>query len=266
VTSWLDANRENWDERVAVHVNSQFYDVETWLAEAPGPDAFEASLVGDVAGRHLVHLQCHFGMDTLEWARAGAIVTGVDFSEAAIAAARELAERAGLADEAHFVVSDVAHAPEALARDFDVVYVSLGSLCWLPSIVEWAGVVAMLLAPGGALLVHDVHPLAFSLADDGTTFAYSYFEEAEPVVDESPSTYTDGDPLTHVTNYEWNHSIGEIVTALAARGLVITYLAENDWTSFQNFEDLVEGPRGVFRGPAGSPRRPLSFTLVARRT
>ncbi len=265
MTSWLDANRRNWDDRVAVHVTSKFYGVDSWLVDAPGPDAFEASLLGDVAGRHLVHLQCHFGMDSLEWARAGAIVTGVDFSEAAIAAARDLATRAGLAERAQFVVSDVSHAPETLARDFDVVYVSLGSLCWLPSIEEWAGVVAELLAPGGTLFVHDVHPLAFSLADDGTTFAYSYFEEAEPVVDDAPSTYTDGASLTHVTTYEWNHSLGEIVTALATRGLVITYLAENDWTSFQNFDDLVEGPRGVFRAPEGTPRRPLSFTLVARR-
>ena len=264
MTSWLDANRRNWDDRVAVHVTSDFYGVEEWLANAPGPDPVEAALVGEVAGRHLVHLQCHFGMDTLQWARAGAHVTGVDFSEAAIVAASALAERAGLAERATFVLSEVAGAPAALGRRYDVVYVSLGSLCWLPKIEEWADTVAALLAPGGTLLVHDVHPLAFSLADDGVSFAYSYFEEAEPVVNDEPSTYTDGGSLTHVTTFEWNHSLGEIVTALATRGLTITHLTEHDWTHFRNFDDLVEGPRGIFRAPEGAVRRPLSFTLVAR--
>jgi SAM-dependent methyltransferase len=264
VTSWLDANRMNWNDRVAVHVTSAFYGVSDWLRDTPGPDPTEASLVGDVAGRDLVHLQCHFGMGTLEWARAGATVTGVDFSETAIAEAESLAERAGLAQTSTFVVSDVVGAPAALSRRYDVVYVSLGSLCWLPRIEEWAEVVAALLAPGGTLLVHDVHPLAFSLDDDGVHVAYSYFEEVAPVVDDTPTTYTDGATLAHTTTYEWNHSIGEIVSALAGRGLMVTHLAENDWTRFQNFEDLVEGPRGIFRAPEGAPRRPLSFTLCAR--
>lgn len=265
MTSWLDANRSNWDDRVAVHLTSDFYGVDAWLADAPGPEEFEASLVGDVAGRHLVHLQCHFGMGTLEWARAGALVTGVDFSEAAIAAATQLAQRTGLAERATFVLSDVTGAPAALGRRYDVVYVSLGSLCWLPSIAQWASVVADLLADGGTLLVHDVHPLAFSLADDGVTFVYSYFEEVEPVVGDEPSTYTDGGSLGHGTTFEWNHSLGEIVTALATRGLTITHLSEHDWTRFRNFDDLVEGPRGIYRARAGAVRRPLSFTLAARK-
>ena len=264
MTSWLEANRANWDDRVAIHVDSAFYGVDAWLESGEGPDATEAALLGDVTGRRLVHLQCHFGMDTLSWARAGAIVTGVDFSEAAIRAARDLAARAGLSDRARFVASDVDSAPAALAQRYDVVYVSLGSLCWLPRIADWAGVVAALLAPGGTLLVHDVHPLAFCLDDDGATFAYPYFEEDEPIAIDSASTYTDGASLSHTTNYEWNHSLGEIVTALARRSLVVTHLAENPWTRYRAFDDLVEDPPGIFRAPEGSPRLPLSFTMTAR--
>lgn len=264
MTSWLEANRANWDDRVAVHVDSDFYGVERWLASGEGPDTDEAALLGDVTARSLVHLQCHFGMDTLSWARAGANVTGVDFSPAAIAAATDLAARAGLSDRARFVVCDVDGAPAALGERFDVVYVSLGSLCWLPRIDDWAALVAALLAPGGTLLVHDVHPLAFSLDDDGTTFAYPYYEEREPIVIDDASTYTDGGSLAHATNYEWNHSLGEIVTALATRDLMVTHLAENPWTRYRAFEGLVEGPAGVFRAPAGAPQLPLSFTLTAR--
>ena len=264
MTSWLEANRANWDDRVAVHVASEFYGVDAWLASGEGPHAEEVALLGDVSGRSLVHLQCHFGMDTLSWARAGARVTGVDFSEAAIRAATDLAARAGLSERARFVRSDLDAAPSLLAERFDVVYVSLGSLCWLPRIGDWADVVAALLAPAGTLLVHDVHPLAFSLDDDGATFAYPYFEEREPIVIDSASTYTDGGAISHSTNYEWNHSLGEIVTALARRSLVVTYLAENPWTRYRAFDDLVEGPPGIFRAREGSPRLPLSFTMTAR--
>ena len=264
MTSWQDVNRANWNERVAIHLDSDFYGVDRWLASGEGPDPGEAALLGDVRDRSLVHLQCHFGLDTLSWARAGAIVTGVDFSEAAIDAATDLARRAGLAERARFVLSDVAGAPTALARRYDVVYVSLGSLCWLARVEEWAGVVAALLAPGGTLLVHDVHPLAFCLDDDGTTFAFPYFEQSEPIVSDATSTYTDGAALSQTRNYEWNHSLGEIVTALAARSLMVTHLAENPWTRYRAFDHLVEGPRGIFRAPEGSAQLPLSFTLTAR--
>ena len=264
MTSWLDANRSNWNDRVAIHVDSAFYGVDRWLASGEGPDAEEAALLGDVNGRSLVHLQCHFGMDTLSWARAGANVTGVDFSDAAIAAATDLAARAGLSERARFVVSDVDGAPAALGERFDVVYVSLGSLCWLPRIADWADVVAALLAPGGTLLVHDVHPLAFSLDDDGATFAYPYFEEPEPIVVDSASTYTDGAAISHSTNYEWNHSLGEIVTALASRSLMVTHLVENPWTRYRAFDDLVEDPPGIFRASGRAVQIPLSFTLAAR--
>ena len=264
MTSWLEANRANWNDRVAVHLNSDFYGVERWLNSDDGPDAGEAAMLGDVTNRRLVHLQCHFGMDTLRWARAGAIVTGVDFSDAAIAAAGRLAARAGLTSRSRFVLCNLDDAPAALAERFDVVYVSLGSLCWLARIADWADVVAALLGPDGTLLVHDVHPLAFSLDDDGATFTYPYFEESEPVVVESASSYTDGGALAHSVNYEWNHSLGEIVTALAERSLMVTHLAEHPWTRYQAFEGLVEGPSGIFRASEGAPQLPLSFTLMAR--
>jgi SAM-dependent methyltransferase len=149
VDARVEANRRRWDESVGVHLASSFYDVEGWLARAPGPRAEELAAPGDVLGRTLVHFQCHFGMDTLQFARAGAIVTGVDFSAAAISAARSLAVRAGLADAATFVCGDVLDAPTLLdGRRFDVAYVSLGSLCWLPSVAAWADAVASVLASG----------------------------------------------------------------------------------------------------------------------
>lgn len=189
---YLIANRANWDDRAEIHLESAFYDVEGWLHDQPGPRQREIDALGDVAGLRVVHLQCHFGLDTVAFARAGAFVTGLDFSSIAIDGARHLAVRAGLADRSTFVCADVYDAVVALeGAAFDVVYVSLGALCWLPDVDRWAAVVGALAAPGARLYLHDGHPLAWSLADHDFSFAYSYFEEDEPFVDDSGTTYTD---------------------------------------------------------------------------
>ena len=215
MADYTAANRANWDDRVPIHVASKFYDVGRWLQERPGPRAWELEVLGEVVGLDVVHLQCHFGLDTLALANAGARVTGVDFSAAAIAQARSLATQAGLADRARFVQADVLQAASVLQPEqFDLVYVSLGALCWLPSVTRWASQVAALLRPGGRLYLHDGHPLAWALADDDLRIEHSCFEEEEPFVDDLDVTYTDGEGrLANTRAYEWNHSIGEIVTA-----------------------------------------------------
>jgi SAM-dependent methyltransferase len=237
------------------------------LAIRPGPRAREVEALGDVAGLDLVHLQCHFGLDTLAWADAGARVTGLDFSPAAIAASQALAEQAGLAERASFVCANVNDAARALApRTFDVVYVSLGALCWLPSVGRWADQVAALARPGGRLYLHDGHPTAWSLSSDSPTIEYSYFEEPDPYVDDSEETYTDADvPLANARSYEWNHGIGEVVTALIDRGLRIDRLTEHDWTVHQQFPWLVETAPHHWSTAPGQPRIPLSYTVLATR-
>ncbi len=266
----LAANLAWWERNVPVHVASDFYDVEGWLREARGPRRHEAELLGDVSGLDLVHLQCHFGKDTLSWARVGARVVGIDFSPEAIGAARHLAQRAGLDEVSEFYCAPVAEAADVLSgRRFDVVYVSLGSLCWLPRIDEWASVVARLLGSGGRLFIHDVHPLSQACDDNELTLAYSYFEEAEPYMDASEGTYADleaAEPLPGIPTYEWNHSLGEVVNALISHGLRIDRLDEHDWTSFQRFPWLVGTGEEMFTVPDGQLRAPLSFTLQATRT
>ncbi|HVA52961.1 MAG TPA: class I SAM-dependent methyltransferase [Acidimicrobiales bacterium] len=261
----LESNRENWDERVAIHARSRFYDVDGWLRDAPGPDANELEALGDVAGKSLLHLQCHFGMDTLRWARAGALVTGLDFSPLAVDEAIALARRAGLAECSSFVCANVYDAPRALAGErFDVVYVNLGALCWLPDVDAWGEVVSRLLNPGGQLYLHDVHPFSSCFDDDGDRLVYGYFEEIDrPYVDDGAFTYTDGEGLRSTRTYEWNHSLGEVVSALRARGLVLDSLTEHDWTVFQQYPWLVESTTGHFVVPEGRPRVPLTFTVLA---
>ena len=260
----LAANRANWEDRVPVHLASRFYDVEGWLASERLPLAREVALLGDVSGKSLVQLQCHIGLETLQWARAGATVTGVDFSPAAIEAATTLGARAGLTPRASFVCSDVYDADIALAGGtFDIVYVTIGSLGWLPDVRRWAKVVANLLTPGGTFFIHDVHPFSACFDDAGERLAYGYFEETEhPLVNDGEATYTDGATLTNTRNYEWNHSLAEIVQALLDQGLVLDALHEHDWTFFQQFPWLVDDA-GLFRVPRDRPRLPLTFTLLA---
>jgi SAM-dependent methyltransferase len=263
----LESNLKNWNSRVEVHAKSRFYDVEGWLHNAPGPPPREVEALGDLEGKTLVHLQCHFGMDTLSWARAGANVTGLDFSTAAIDEANSLAERAGLSEHASFVCANVYDASEALQRKrFDVVYVSLGSLCWLPDVAAWGEVVADLLAPGSRLYLHDVHPFSSCFDGDGERVVYSYYEDPdEPQIFDSTSTYTDGEELSAIRTYEWNHSIGEMVAALLGHGLVLDSLTEHDWTLFHQFPWLEETESGLLVVPEGRPRIPLSFTILAHK-
>ncbi|WP_441249484.1 class I SAM-dependent methyltransferase [Kitasatospora sp. McL0602] len=245
---WRAANRANWDERVPVHVAGPFYDLPGFVAGEDSLRSFELAEVGDVSGRSLLHLQCHIGLDTLSWARRGAVVTGLDFSEPAVAAAGDLAAKIG-ADTARFVAADVYDAVDALdGRTFDIVYTGFGALCWLPDIDRWARTVAELLAPGGFLYLAEYHPYADLLAEDGRTVEHDYFERA-PIVVDAPGTYADPDAVTEATlTVEWLHGVGDVVSALAAAGLRLEFLHEHD--------------RGHFRLAPGL-RVPLVYSLRA---
>jgi 2-polyprenyl-3-methyl-5-hydroxy-6-metoxy-1,4-benzoquinol methylase len=261
--SWRELNRANWDGRVPVHLASEFYDLEGFRAGASSLRPFEPAEAGDVTGKRLVHVQCHVGLDTLSWARRGALVTGLDFSEPAIEAARSLA--ASLAIDASFVAADVYDAVTALGRQrFDVVYTGTGALVWLPDVPRWAGVVAALLAPGGFLYLVEGHPFAQILDDtQGTAIVRDYFDD-QPQEEDYPCTYTDGPALDHTRSVQFQHPLGQIVTALAGAGLRIDFLHEHDFDAFQRFESL-ERHGGQYRFPAGHPRAPMMFSLRATR-
>ncbi|PSK89669.1 methyltransferase family protein [Murinocardiopsis flavida] len=260
----IERNRAMWDERVPLHEVSDFYDVAGFRAGAEALTDFQIAEVGDVQGKSLLHLQCHIGLETLAFARRGAAVTGLDFSEPAVRSARGLAADIGAAD-AEFVAADVYAAPEALGgRRFDIVYTGVGALCWLPDIPRWAGVVARLLEPGGACYLAEFHPFGDALdGETGTTVTFDYFDEDGEVIDMSGS-YADFDAATaHNTSVQWRHRVGSVVTALAAEGLRLEFLHEHPTTLFQRF-DALERHGDRFHYPTGVPRAPLMYSLRAR--
>jgi SAM-dependent methyltransferase len=262
---WRALNRANWDDRVPVHLASSLYDLAGFRAGACSLRPFEVSEVGSVSGLSLVHLQCHIGLDTLSWARRGALVSGLDFSEPAISAASSLADSLGL--PATFVVADVYDAVRAFGgRRFDIVYTGIGALVWLPDIPAWAQVVAGLLAPGGFVYLAEGHPFASILDEDsgasGLRVARDYFDAA-PQVEDYPYTYTDGPPLAHPRQVEFQHGLGEIVTSLAQAGLRVEFLREHDFEAFRRFDSLQWREDGTYRLPPGWPRVPMMYSLRA---
>jgi SAM-dependent methyltransferase len=261
-TDWRALNRANWDDRVPIHLTSSFYDLAGFRAGADSLRPFEPAEAGEVTGKRLVHLQCHIGLDTLSWARRGALVSGLDFSAPAISAASELAHELGI--EASFVVSDVYDAVAAFGgRRFDIVYTGIGALAWLPDIPRWARVVTELLAPGGFLYLVEGHPFAQVLDDaTGLVVTRDYFD-SRPSVEDWAHTYTDGPALEHVRSVQFQHGVGEMITALVQAGLRIEFLHEFDFDAFGRFESLGRQADATYRFPPGRPRVPLIFSVRA---
>jgi SAM-dependent methyltransferase len=260
---WFEVNREMWDERVPIHVASELYDVEAFVAGCSSLRPFELAELPDVRGRTLVHPQCHFGEDTLSWARMGARVTGLDFSGPAVEAARSLASRCEL--EAEFVEANVYDASEALGgRRFDIVYTGLGALNWLPDVERWARVMASLVAPGGCLYLAEFHPFTHVFGDDDLSVEYPYFHEPDRPF-EFPNTGDYANPgaeTVHNRAFEWNHGLGSVVCAIIGAGFTLEFLHEHDSTLFKRWPFLV-GERGTFRLPEGMPSLPLIYSLRA---
>ena len=270
-SDYIDANRANWDERATLHAarDGSGYGVQRYVGDPAALSdvvRFDLPLLGDIAGQRAVHLQCHIGTDTLSLARLGARVTGLDFSENAVAEARRLAAEAGA--DVDFVQADVRDAADSLPRgEFDLVYTGIGALCWLPSITQWAGVVAELLAPGGTLHIREGHPVLWAMNEEkpGLALEFPYFEQREPLEWDDDSTYVEvSAPLTSTRTYEWNHGLGEIVTALLDRGLRLDALVEHDSVPWEALPGrMTERPDGEFALTEQPSVVPLSYTIRA---
>jgi SAM-dependent methyltransferase len=260
---WVDANRRLWDASVAHHVSSAFYDVAAFKAGRSSLDRLELDAAGPVEGRSLLHLQCHFGMTTLSWARLGAEATGVDFSAEAIRAARALSGDIGV--PATFVEGDVMTVD--LGRTFDVVFASWGAISWIPDIGAWMRTAARHLRPGGRLALVDHHPFLWPWDDDpgvtGFVPRYRYFQDGEPERFEVEETYA-GAPVAGQVEYGFNHDLGAVVTAAVGAGLAIERLTEHPVIPWPALPFLVrDAEEGWWRSP--STPLPLSFSLVATR-
>ncbi|KUO05452.1 class I SAM-dependent methyltransferase [Streptomyces caeruleatus] len=266
----MSANQANWDARTPVHLASRFYGLDQDLDPARWFASFEWDDLGELAGRDVLHLQCHLGTETIAFAQRGARAVGLDFSEASVAAANGIAEKAGL--DVTYVRANVYDAVTALGgRRFDVVYTGKGALCYLPDLDRWADVVSRLLRPGGRLYLVEFHPLLNSLGPkpgpgEGPELLlrHDYLGGGGPVHRDATHTYTDGPAVEGATDsYEWMHGISEVVNALVRAGLTIRRLTESDELPWPRWPQMVRTASGWWRLP--EPRIPLLYGLLATR-
>ena len=253
------SNRELWDNLAKVHVGSTFYDVPGFLEGRTALSAIELEMLGEVRGKSVLHLQCHFGLGTLSLARLGAVATGVDFSGVAIENARRLNKQLGM--DALFVECDVNRLEEHLKTEFDLVLASFGVIGWHADLAPWARTVSQFLRPGGRLCFAEFHPVLWMLSDDHTRLLHSYFR-TEAIVEENAGSYADPAAGALGTAYCWNHSLGEVFAALESHGLLVRDFKEYDFSPFPCFQDAT-GTEGRHYIKGHEHKLPLAYSLTA---
>jgi SAM-dependent methyltransferase len=260
---YLESNKKLWNDWTDLHVRSGFYNVQGFLAGEQRLDSIELEL-GDVKDKSLLHLQCHFGMSTLSWARLGAQVTGADFSENSIALAKRLAQEIDI--DANFVCANLYDLPKVLPGEFDFVFTSHGILSWLPDLSEWAQVIAHFLKPGGVFYIVEAHPFAYVFDDENKNdlrVRYAYFPKPEPDQTQVKGSYATPDSDYRHIEYYWTHSMSEILNALSKAGLRMDVLQEYPFLAWQMYPFMDMDVEGWWRLPDSYPPLPMMFSLRA---
>lgn len=256
----VKANKQWWDSATSIHANSQLYDLQNFKKGKTHLEPLELEEVGNVEGKALLHLMCHFGMGTLSWAREGAIVTGVDLSDQSITLAKQLSN--DLEIRAEFICSDVYDLPQVLDKQFDIVFMSYGVLQWLSDIKKWAKVVNHFLKKGGIFYIVDVHPFTTMLSHD-FKLSYDYFDKG-PFLDDSKGTYTDWNANIQGKTYEWSYTISDVMNALLTQKLTIEYIHEFSYTMYDQFPGLMrKNNKGQYVLKDKNIQIPLLFSLKA---
>jgi 2-polyprenyl-3-methyl-5-hydroxy-6-metoxy-1,4-benzoquinol methylase len=259
--NYLELNRKMWDDRVEPHLGSELYNMEDFLTGATSLNQIELDLLGDVSGKSILHLQCHFGQDSLSLARMGASVTGVDFSEKAIATARSLSERLRL--QATFICSDVLQLTGIPAGSYDLVYSTYGTVTWLPELTRWADIIQRALKPGGKLLLVEFHPAVWMFDDHFNEVLYGYFNSG-PIIEEVEGSYATRNMGKRHTAVGWNHSLDEVIAPLLENGLQLTHFREYAYSPYDVLHDMIRTEKGFeLRKMPG--KLPLIYSLIVKK-
>ncbi len=259
---YLAINKEAWNSKTAIHVDSDFYDMPSFMAGKSSLNSIELELLGDIRGKKVLHLQCHFGQDTLSLARMGAIVTGVDLSDKAIEKAEEIANELNI--PARFICCDIYSLPDHLDEEFDIVFTSYGTIGWLPDIEKWAGIINRYLKPGGKFVFAEFHPVVWMFDDNFDSIAYSYFNK-QTIYETVNGTYTDNRADIATEIISWNHGIAEVLGSLLKRGLQIKAFNEYDYSPYNCLTGMENIEKGKFRIKKMADKLPLVYALAAEK-
>lgn len=267
--SYFEENKQSWNKRTAVHKDSAFYDLASFKNGKTSLNKIELEELGDVTGKSLLHLQCHFGMDTMSWQRMGADCVGVDLSDEAIKLAKEINTELKL--NADFIcanVYDLADASKAPPREgfreagFDIVFTSYGTIGWLPDLDRWAEIVSHFLKPGGIFYIADFHPTLWMMDDNLEKVKYSYFN-TEIITEEISGTYTDRNAPIKSVEHGWNHPFTEIINALIKQKLQIVQFNEFPYSPYNCFSNLEQGIDEMWRIKGMDEKMPMMYSIKA---
>ena len=261
--NYIELNRASWNNRTPSHMASEFYDVEGFLKGNTSLNQIELELLGDIKGKSILHLQCHFGQDTISLGRLGAKVTGVDLSDKAIDGAIDLAKKANI--DAEFICCDIYDLPNHLDKEFDMVFTSYGTIGWLPDMDKWAKIVSKYLKPNGNFVFAEFHPVVWMFDDDFTEVKYTY-HQSEPIMETEEGTYADKKADIKQDYITWNHGMGEVINSLIENGLAITSLKEYDYSPYNCFNKTIEIAPKKFRISHLDNKIPMVYSVTAIKT
>ena len=257
---YIKTNKQTWNNKTAIHIESEFYNNKSFLEGKSTLNSIELSLLGDLNNKRILHLQCHFGQDTMTFSRLGAKATGIDFSDKAIEKARTFSEKLNL--DTTFICCDIYDIPNHLDEKFDIVFTSYGTIGWLPDTDKWAAVVSHFLKQKGRFIMADFHPVIWMFDNDFKKVFYCYFN-IEPIIELESGTYADKNSKIETKTITWNHPTGEVLNALIQSGLEINSFNEYDYSPYNCFNQTEEFEKGKFRIKQLGNKIPMVFSIEA---
>ena len=260
VSNYININRESWNRRLDSHLKSEFYDLESFLEGKNSLNEIELNLLGDIKGKSVLHLQCHFGQDSISLSRLGAKVTGVDLSDKSIEKAKELAIQTN--SDAQFICCDLYDLPNHLEQQFDFVFSSYGTIGWLPDLDKWAKVICQFLKPTGKFVFAEFHPVVWMFDDEFDKIGYNYFN-VKALIENQSGTYADKSANINTTYVMWNHGIGEVLNSLICNGLILNSFDEFDYSPYNCFNKTIEVAPNKYQIEHLDNKIPMVYTIVA---
>ncbi|NQD71961.1 class I SAM-dependent methyltransferase [Sphingobacterium shayense] len=258
--NYIEINRKSWDNRVDTHLKSAFYNLDKFVNGESSLNDIELNLLGKVKGKKILHLQCHFGQDTISLGRMGASVTGVDLSEKAIQSAKQIVK--DINSQEKFICCNVYDLPNFLDEKFDIVYTSYGTIGWLPDLNKWAEIISMFLNPNGRFVFVEFHPVVWMFDDNFQKVSYRYFNTGA-IIETENGTYADKKADITQTSVTWNHSIAEVLNSLIKNGLEIKSFDEFDYSPYDCFNKTIEFEPGKYRIDHLDNKIPMVYAIVA---
>ena len=258
--NYFETNKKTWNEKTGIHIRSVFYDNENFLKGKSSLKEIEMNLLGDISGKSILHLQCHFGQDSISLSRLGAKVTGIDLSDEAIKRAKEFASQADT--QTTFICCNIYDLPKYLEGSFDIVFTSYGTISWLPDLDKWARIISHYLKPGGRFVFVEFHPVVWMFDDDFDKPGYNYFNTG-PLLETETGTYADKEAPLAQDFVNWNHSISEILNSLINHRLEINLFNEFDYSPYNCFKHTVETEPGKYRIKHLDNKIPMLFSILA---